>query len=678
MNKWCKRVLSIWICLAFVLPAALSKMPAAVVLAEENGAETFLLSTLDPVTDSSEYKNNEILVAFADGDDTKENKAFLSGLNGIQIEDMFYEYALLKAESKEQLERAVDILAGEERIAYVQPNYICTIDVTGQDEPEFGKQWGLDNQGSFDADISSVYDMDINAKEAWEVFPKGGREVVVAVIDTGIDISHEDLKDKIWVNPDEKENGADSDRNGYDDDINGWNFFDDSNEIYKGRYNDYTKDGSAVREYEDDHGTHVAGIIAASHNGIGAAGVAGNINIKIMPLKVAGIIDKKTGSVGGDSADMIKAVKYAQANGARICNISMGFNGRDAILENVIKNSAMLVVTAAGNGTKETKGKGYDIDKTPSYPAAFTSENIITVANVNYNGELDKSSCYGSVSVDVGAPGTQIFSTLAGKESAGSSLLSKYTGSYRYGYMTGTSMASPMVTGAAAMVYAYYPGISVNHVRQILLATTRSLASLKGKTVTGGMIDLHAALTSREGAKLSDITVPSIKAEVSAVTDSYKKTLTVTVTDNGKNLSKVYYARGKKTAEYFADGSKGTKIAVKDNKVSKKITITDPGTYTIYAGDSAGNSAILNKKIDIKSIELNTASKTLKTGETYRLKGAVVPSSYKGTITYASSDSRIASVDKKTGKITAKKKGKVTITAKVKNGKPAKCTITVK
>lgn len=621
---------------------------------EEDGP--LLLKEAEIETDAEEYKGNEVLVAFEETYIEEEsNKEYLSSMEGVEVKDYFNGCALISVETEDRLEAVIDQLSQEEEILYLQPNYQYTVAGTPQNEPYFSKQWGLYNDGSFYVSnsagkiswdkITAEPDMDINVKDAWDLLDGvDNREVVVASIDTGVDISHEDLADNIWRNPDEKANGKDSDENGYEDDIYGWNFYDNSNDLTQGS------------QGENDHGTHVAGIIAASNNGIGIAGVASNINIKLMPIKALG------GASGlGSSLDILKGIKYAESNGAVICNMSFGIEKEDILLRNTMDNSNMLFVVAAGNGLKRTGGLGYDTDLKPNFPASSELDNIISVANLNFGGKLDETSCYGKVSVDIAAPGTYIYSTLPDN---------------KYGYMTGTSMAAPMVTGAAAMLYACYDGISSLQVREILLSTARPIESIANKTATGGVLDIYGALMAEVDEDALKGTEPNITSKVQSVKDSYKKTLKVQVVDGENNLSRVYYAKGKKKKAYFTNGS-GSQIGIANGVAEKNISVAASGYYTIFAEDTAGNTSLHTKYINIKTVKLNVAKKGLKKGKTYTLKGTLTPDLYSGSITYTSSNPDVASVGKNTGKITAKKSGKTTITAKTKNGKPAKCMITV-
>ncbi|QIB70732.1 S8 family serine peptidase [Aminipila butyrica] len=305
---------------------------------------------------------------------------------------------------------------------------------------------------------SAVAGIDINIRDAWAAY-ESQRNVTVAFIDTGIDYNHEDLSDIMWVNEDEiPDNGVDDDGNGYVDDIYGWNFYDNNNSVYVGE--------------EDDHGTHGAGTIAATKdNAIGITGIADEDAISIMSLKALG---GKDGS--GTTESIMKAIAYAEANGASICNLSLGTTSYDKDLYEAMAKSKMLFIVAAGNGDDDG---GTDIDKTPTYPAAFNLDNIISVANVSYDGALSSSSNYGEASVDIAAPGSYILSLTADNG---------------YAYMSGTSMAAPMITGTAALLYSARGDWNLQQVREAILNTATPLSGLSGKVVSGGMLNAGAAM----------------------------------------------------------------------------------------------------------------------------------------------------------------------------------------
>ena len=318
---------------------------------------------------------------------------------------------------------------------------------------------GPDNFESINTD--AVANIDINIEDAWKTYSEteNKRTVTVAIIDTGIDTDHSDLKDSIWVNEDEiPGDSIDNDGNGYVDDVNGWNFISNTNQLFAGD--------------EDTHGTHGAGTIAAVKGNGGIAGIGDSHYIKIMVLKALGGEEGK-----GSPESVIEAIRYAEANGAQICNLSFGSGQTSPEFEAAIRDSHMLFVAAAGNGNQYEIG--YDIDRHPVYPASFPYDNIITTGNLLFNGHLDESSNYGQINVDLAAPGTYILSTVPADT---------------YAYMTGTSMAAPMVTGAAALLYSGRPDLSLSDVKTALLSTVHKLAPLKGKTASSGMLDVAAAM----------------------------------------------------------------------------------------------------------------------------------------------------------------------------------------
>ena len=314
---------------------------------------------------------------------------------------------------------------------------------------------------SADGTVRSLEEIDMNIVPAWKKYDakSGKRQVIVALIDTGVDITHPELSGSIWTNTGEiPGDGIDNDGNGYIDDVYGWNFYDNNAQVFTGA--------------DDNHGTHSAGTIAAARNGIGTVGICDPAYVKIMVIKTLG-----TSSGVGTVSNVVKAIRYAQANGASICNLSFGTMKYSEELYQAIKDSEMLFIVAAGNG--DASGNGYSIDEQPMYPASFELDNIISVANLRFDGQLDRASNYGVRSVDLAAPGNYILSTITGND---------------YAYMSGTSMAAPMVTGTAAMLYSCDASLSLMDVRNRILQSARPLESLSGKVATGGMLNAGAAM----------------------------------------------------------------------------------------------------------------------------------------------------------------------------------------
>ena len=536
------------------------------------------LEAAQSVLDPAAYDSGEILVLYQDG----------------SCETVTCQDDAALAETLAQL-------SAREDVALVQPNYTYESTALSTSDPLLGEQWALDNDGSFQLEeqenrypvfddpfempsapwqwiapwwmwsaggstagsiqVQAVPGIDIGLAEAWGLYDGGSRDVVVALVDTGIDYTHEDLAGRIWTNVDEiPGNGIDDDGNGYVDDVYGWNFYSDTNDVYVGT--------------EDAHGTHGAGTIAANaDNGTGIAGIVQSDHVKVMAVKALG------GSDGsGTTASIIQAIQYAEANGAQICNLSLGSSQNDPALYRTMASSDMLFVVAAGND-------GTDLETSPSYPASYDLDNVISVANIRYDGELDPTSSYGAASVDLAAPGSYILSTTPGGT---------------YSYMTGTSMAAPMVSAAAAMVYSAFPNATLADVKDILLASVQKLDSLSDCTATGGMLDLGAAMAGAATASTGrawaepDLTAYTDNPPVISLSLSQwlgRRYLTVQVLDADGDLLRAAYASGTRTAADFQGGNAGNPISLSTWGTATFLVRTG-GTYTFYAVDQAGNETV--------------------------------------------------------------------------------------
>ncbi len=203
------------------------------------------------------------------------------------------------------------------------------------------------------------------------------------------------------------------------------------------------------------------------------AGITDNQYVKLMSVKALG------GPLGiGSPESIMQAIRYAEANGASICNLSLGTSAYNEELAAAIRDSpACFLSIACGNG--DARGQGYDTDASPIYPASLPYDNVISVASLMFDGELAASSNYGAGTVDIAAPGSYILSTAPGDG---------------YAFMSGTSMAAPMVTGTAAMIYSFRTDLSLADVKTAILSSAKPMESLAGKTVSGGMLDAYAAL----------------------------------------------------------------------------------------------------------------------------------------------------------------------------------------
>jgi subtilisin family serine protease/fibronectin type 3 domain-containing protein len=348
------------------------------------------------------YVEGELIVKFKTGT-TSSAKQSLYTKNSLKVKKTSKVTAadLVTLPKGANVDNAVKALKADKNVELVQPNYLYYPENISSD-PMSSQLWGHENVGQEIYGIPGTEDIDIDVPEAWSI-TKGSANVVIGIIDTGVDIKHPDLMDKIWTNPGETpNNGIDDDNNGYVDDINGWDFYNRDNSVFDHR------DG-------DEHGTHVAGTIAASiDNNEGIAGVAPKV--KIMPLKFIG-------PYGGDTYDAVEAIEYAKAKGVKITNNSWGGDGNDSLLKAAIENSGMLFVVAAGND-------GRNIDAYPTYPASFESNNILTVASIDNIGDLAYDSNYGLGSVDVAAPGVGILSTVPKLATKGAAILSD-NGTYK-------------------------------------------------------------------------------------------------------------------------------------------------------------------------------------------------------------------------------------------------------
>jgi subtilisin family serine protease len=330
-----------------------------------------------------------------------------------------------------------------------EPDYIVHASLTPTD-PGYSLLWGLHNTGH----TGGLADADIDAPEAWDI-SVGSRSVLVGVIDTGIDHTHPDLAANMWINPGEiAGNGIDDDANGYVDDTRGWDFLNnDNNPVDNDLY----------------HGTHVAGTIGGTGgNSLGVVGVAHEVSLVAL---------KTLGPDGGANSDAIEAVAYSTALGVDLTSNSWTGSGFSQALSDVITAAGAtgkLFVAAAGNDSRNT-------DLTPDYPASFPLANIVSVAATDHADTLASFSNYGATSVDLGAPGANIYSTSPGSA---------------YRTLSGTSMAAPHVAGAAAVILAHAGPLSPASLKALLLDHGDSLPALAGRTVSGKRLNLAASLAA--------------------------------------------------------------------------------------------------------------------------------------------------------------------------------------
>ena len=402
-----------------------------------------------------------------------------------------------------------------------------------------GSQWALKNSGTFtspsseykDSNITAVEGVDLNAEEAWtainnasETISKNDDSVVVAVVDTGIDYTNDEIKNVIWKNSDETENGSDSDENGYTDDTIGWNFTNSGNNPYD----------------DNGHGTAIAGVLAAADDNTGVVGIASDIDIKLMPVKALDSEGESTMST------LIQGIVYADNNGADICNCSWGgesgmadiFN--NMIMENVIVQSDMLFVVAAGNESK-------NIDRLTYTPASFSEDNLITVGSIEWDGSLSWFSNYGTKKVEMCAPGAAIYTTAVG-------------GGYTCEW--GTSFSAPYVAGVAALAKAAAGNIDGKGLKELLCNTDnmKLLSNLKYYVTYAGIPDaskvVNAALEYRQTAGATAESTQTAAPQPSASSSSeVLATETPKVTETPVETTK---APSITAAPEITDGQSGT------------------------------------------------------------------------------------------------------------------------
>jgi len=410
------------------------------------------------------------------------NRSFVKKLK--TIDAVGQKYGLVEVKKGVSVQSAIKALESDPNVEFVEPNYRYQLikplpgsmddlnkmlarvkkygEVPDIDDPMFGKLWGLYNTGKNEPDgrrpgKPGREGADINAIDAWKL-SRGSRDIVIAVIDTGIDYNHPDLRDNIWVNYKEKNGkpGVDDDGNGYIDDIHGFNF--------------QSGDGHGDPMDDHGHGTHCAGTIGAvQDNGHGVAGV--------MPrVKMMGV--KFLGRYGGSLAGAIKSIDYATKMDVDIMSNSWGGGGFSKLLKEAIERAnekGILFVAAAGND-------GKDNDAKPSYPANYQVDNVISVAAHTIRDNLAYFSNWGKKTVHIAAPGFNILSSVL-KE--------------KYAVYSGTSMATPHVSGALGLLI-HHEGkrLPVLEVKKRLMETSVPVKPYEGKIISGGRLNAYNLITN--------------------------------------------------------------------------------------------------------------------------------------------------------------------------------------
>jgi len=413
------------------------------------------------------YKSDSVIVVYKDGASKLDRRsarsivsAKISDLNSDEIDDKYRnlkngriaKFNLNDVSVKDALEK----LRKNPAVLYAEPDYIVKASLT-PDDSSFSDLWGMNNTGQ----TGGVDDADIDAPEAWDI-STGSHDVIVGVIDTGVDHTHPDLMANIWTNSAEiAGDGIDNDGNGFIDDIHGINAI------------------TGIGDPMDDqgHGSHVSGTIGATgNNGLGVVGV--NHNVSIIGCK---FLDA---SGSGSLSDALTCIDYfvdLKNNGVnvRATNNSWGGGGFSQALSDAITSSEeanILFVAAAGNDA-------YDNDAQSSYPSGYPHDSVLSVASTTHTDSMSSFSQWGLTTVDLGAPGSDVLSTVPGGG---------------YASFSGTSMATPHVTGAAALTWSVNPALSAIEMKALLMSSGDDNAALAGKTASGKRLNVKNALDNAD------------------------------------------------------------------------------------------------------------------------------------------------------------------------------------
>jgi subtilisin family serine protease len=384
----------------------------------------------------------------------------LSSLPPQRIESLAIENFASEASLVLKVGRDPRIIASELRsngdIEYAEPNWIYRTQAVAN-EPFYrnGQIWGVLGAGT----PLRSNEFGSGAAALWNKDRIGSNDVIVGIIDEGVMVRHADLAANIWTNTQDPIDGKDNDGNGFVDDNQGWDFANNDRTVYDGTF--------------DDHGTHVAGTIGAvGGNGVGVAGM--NWRIKMIPLKFLG-------PNGGSSSNAIRAIDYLTnlktRRGLNIVasNNSWGGGGYSQALADAIERAnraGILFIAAAGNSNANN-------DSTSSFPANYPNTNVISVGAIGSNGARASFSNFGKVQVDLFAPGDRILSTFPGSGDTSA-----------YAFMSGTSMATPHVTGAVALYRSMYPSATPQQIRTALFNQVRKSTALQNLCVTGGRLNV--------------------------------------------------------------------------------------------------------------------------------------------------------------------------------------------
>ncbi len=497
-----------------------------------------LLGTLLPLSavaqeESPDYAAGRALVGVKSKDKAKAEASIQA--RGGKVKEYYAAGDLYVVETPSDSAAWASSIKRDDGVRFAEPDYEVTADLLPTD-PRYSELWGMQK---------------ISMPLAWDR-DTGSNNVVVGVIDTGVDYNHPELASQMWTNPAETANGLDDDGNGIVDDIYGKDC--------------RNNDGNPMDDNE--HGTHVAGTIgAAANNGIGVAGV--NWDVSIMALKFL------SSSGSGYTSDAIECIDYAISKGADLTSNSWGGGGFSTALSDAINRARaadQLFLAAAGNS-------GANTDSSPHYPSSYTHANIISVAASTSSDGLASFSNYGATSVDLAAPGVGILSTVPG-------------GGYES--WNGTSMATPHVAGAAALLLSEYPGSSYVTLRDKIFENVDPIAAFSGKMVTGGRLNVAEAIVPPDDAPVVTALSPPSGSTHTGVTSV---ALSATATDN-IGVTKV---------EFFVDNaSVGVDTTAGDGWTATwNLSGVTDGSHTLkaVATDTIGQTGSRSHSVTVDNID---------------------------------------------------------------------------